>query len=415
MASDDTRRIYLDNAATSFPKPGGVQEAMARYATELGASPGRGAYRESIEGGRIIAECRGRLAGLFGSPSQDHVVFTLNASDALNLAINGIAHRERAGRVAAGSDEPIHFVATAMDHNSVLRPLNALQSDTVGPRVTWTCVEAEQTTGLVDPVALLAASRPETALVVAVHASNVSGTLQPIGEFGAVCRAAGAPMLVDAAQTAGRLPIDCDAMGIDLLAFPGHKHLLGPLGTGGLVICPGMEDRMDPVRTGGTGTVSELDVHPTSMPDRYEPGSHNTIGIAGLYAGLAWIAGRGVDALWAHERVLIERVLDGLGDAERYPGLSLIGPTDPTHRVGVFSFVHERRRPAELAGVLETEFGVLSRAGIHCAPRAHENFGTRDCGGATRLSLGPFNTAEDIDAALDALAEICADASTLAG
>ena len=212
MDKDGTRRIYLDNAATSFPKPAGVNEAMGRYAIELGASPGRGSYRESLEGGRIIAECRGRRAGLFGSPSPDHVVFTLNASDALKLASNGIAHHERSKRGAAGSDEPIHFVATAMEHNSVLRPLNALQADTVGPRVTWTCVEAESSTGLVDPGALRAAIRPETALGVAVHASNVSGTLQPIGDFGAVCRGAGVPMLVDAAQTAGRLPIDSEAM-----------------------------------------------------------------------------------------------------------------------------------------------------------------------------------------------------------
>ena len=407
-------RIYLDNAATSFPKPECVHRAMADYAIELGASPGRGSYEESIEGGRILAECRERLTRLFGATSPEHTIFTLNASDALNLAINGIAHHQRVERARTGSSEPIHFVTTAMDHNSVLRPLNALKADPVGAPIEWTCVDVDPGTGLVDPASVRDAIRPTTALVIAVHASNVSGTLQPIADLGRVCREAGVPLLVDAAQTAGRLPIDCGAMGVDLLAFPGHKHLLGPLGTGGLIIRPGLEDAIDPVRTGGTGTVSELDVHPESMPDRYEPGSHNTVGIAGLNAGLAWIAERGVDALWAHERALIDGVLAALDDAERFPGLRLIGPRDAASRVGVFSFTHESLGPGELAGVLESEFGVLSRPGIHCAPRAHECFGTRDCGGATRLSLGPFNTEADIDAALEALAAICQDAVSVA-
>lgn len=406
----DTRqadRIYLDNAATSFPKPPEVHEAMRRYAIELGASPGRGTYRESIEGGMIIAECRRRLATLLGSTSPDHTVFTLNASDALNLAINGIAHHERARRARTDGRQPVHFVTTAMDHNSVLRPLNALKADPVGAPVEWTCLPADPATGLVDPCTLREAIRPNTALVIAVHASNVSGTLQPVAEFGQICRDAGVPLLVDAAQTAGRLPIECETMGIDLLAFPGHKHLMGPLGTGGLLIRPGLEHTIDPIRTGGTGTVSELDIHPATMPDRYEPGSHNTIGIAGLNAGLAWLAGQGIDALWAHERVLIEHTLDALADASRFPGLRLIGTAHPLHRVGVFSFTHDTLSPAELATVLETEFGVLSRGGIHCAPRAHENFSTRDTGGATRLSVGPFNTPADLATALDALAEIC--------
>ena len=410
-----TARIYLDNAATSFPKPAAVHDAMVRYATELGASPGRGSYRESIEGGRVIAGCRGRLARLFGSSSPDHTVFTLNASDALNLAINGIAHHQRVERMRTNSAEPVHFVATAMDHNSVLRPLNALKADPVGALVEWTCVDANPETGLVDPAEIRAAIRPNTALVIAVHASNVSGTLQPVADIGWVCRDAGVPLLVDAAQTAGRLPIDCAAMGIDLLAFPGHKHLMGPLGTGGLLIRPGLESCIDPVRTGGTGTVSELDVHPDTMPDRYEPGSHNTIGIAGLNAGLGWLSERGIDTLWAHERSLVERTLDALADVDRFPGLRLIGPAEAADRVGVFSFTHDALGPAELAGLLETEFGVLSRAGIHCAPRAHENFATRETGGATRLSLGAFNTAADIDTAMEALAEISRDIAAVSG
>ena len=417
----ESRRIYLDNAATSFPKPPGVHDAMARYAADLGASPGRGTYRESVEGGHLIAQCRTRLARLFNCPSHDHIVFTLNCSDALNLAIKGIARSQRERQLAAGdpatNSRPIHMVTTAMDHNSVLRPLNALAADPFEPKVEWTCVEADPATGLVDPADLRAAIRPNTALVAAVHASNVSGTIQPIADFAQICDQANVPLLIDAAQSAGRLPIDVEAMGIDLLAAPGHKHLLGPLGTGFLAIRPGMEHRVAPLREGGTGTVSELDTHPETMPDRYEPGSHNTIGIAGLNAGLEWINEQGIDTLWAHERALIERASDALADTgsngSRYPGLTLIGTQTPDHRVGVFSLTHDAIPPADLANILESEFGVLTRAGIHCAPRAHANFGTVESGGATRFSLGPFTTTGDLDTALNALAEICAHTVSL--
>jgi cysteine desulfurase family protein len=401
-------RIYLDNAATSFPKPASVHEAMHLYATSLGASPGRGAYHESVEGGRLIARCRARLAALFNAPSPDHAVFTLNCSDALNLAINGTAHAHRLRRLRNPSSRPIHFIATRLDHNSVLRPLNALAADPLGHPVEWTCLPAERESGLVAPDALRAAIRPETALVIAVHASNVSGTLQPLADLGAVCRAAGVPFLVDAAQSAGRVPIDMDADAVDLLALPGHKYLMGPLGTGALIIRPGLEDRITPARTGGTGTVSESDIHPTTMPDRYEPGSHNTLGIVGLSEGIAWLNARTVDSLWHAEQQRIARILDALADAAAFPGLTVLGPSTPRHRVGVFSLTHDALAPAELAAILESEFGILTRAGIHCAPRAHEHFGTRDTGGATRISLGHFTADAHIETLLGALREICA-------
>jgi len=411
QTSKTPRRLYLDNAATSFPKPPSVHEQMAHYATRLGASPGRGSYKETLEGGRIIANCRRDIASLFGSSHPEQIIFTLNASDALNLAINGIAHHQRAARAIAGSDAPVHIIATSMDHNSVLRPLNALTADPVGAKIEWTCINADPITGLINPAQIRDAIRPETALVITTHGSNVSGTLQPIAEIGAICKQAGVPMLVDAAQTAGRIPIDTESANIDLLAFPGHKHLMGPLGTGGLLIRKGLEAQIDPARVGGTGTRSELDIHPGTMPERYEPGSHNTLGIAGLAAGLNWINEKGIDALWAHERTLMQRLLDGLKNATRFQGLSLIGPETITNRIGVFSFTHESLHPADLAAILETEFGILSRAGIHCAPRAHTTLGTIDNGGSTRISLGPFNTTEDIDALLAALSAICADSS----
>ncbi|MEL6330588.1 MAG: aminotransferase class V-fold PLP-dependent enzyme [Planctomycetota bacterium] len=405
------RRVYLDNAATSFPKPPAVTEAMSRYATELGASPGRGAYFESLEGAAIIRRCREAINELIGGASPEHITFTLNTSDALNLAIHGLVQRRRRRLIERGDDDQtIHLVTTEADHNSILRPFNHLQGDPVGPRVEWTCVPVSPLTGKAEPDDLRRAIRRETTLVAVQHASNVTGVIQPVGEFGAVCRDLGVPMLVDAAQTIGRLPIDVGAMSIDLLAFPGHKHLMGPLGTGGLYMRPGLERLIDPVRQGGTGSRSEQDTQPSSLPDRYEPGSHNTVGLAGLEAGVRWVLDRTVDEIRLHEERLIEQTVRVLSSKRTFPGLRLIGPR-PKHgvesRVGVFSVVHEVLTPHELAGVLEGEFGVLVRAGIHCAPRMHKAVGTAEGGGAVRLSYGPFTTPEDAEYALSALAAVC--------
>ena len=396
------RRLYLDNAATSFPKPACVHEAMLDYATRVGASPGRGAYAESREGDQILRRCRERLCRLIGGQSPDHVVFTLNATDALNLAIHGVVGH--ALRVDPG--RRVHLVATAMDHNSVLRPFNAL----VGDMVDVSFVQADPDTGRVDPLLVASEIRDETVLVAVVHASNVTGTIQPVGEIGPACRDAGVPLLVDAAQSAGHLPIDVDRLGIDLLALSGHKGLLGPLGTGALYIRPGLEEAIDAVRQGGTGTVSESDVHPTSLPEKYEPGSHNMPGIAGLDAALGHLLETGVDAIREHELDLIRTMLDGL-ESLRPLGLTLIGTHDPDLRVGVFSVVHSTMPPAVLSERLEREFGVLTRAGVHCAPRAHAAMGTLQADrphGATRLSLGPFVTRDDVQYVLDALGRLCA-------
>jgi cysteine desulfurase family protein len=398
-------RLYLDNAATSFPKPPAVHAAMLDYCTRIGASPGRGSYAESLEGASLITRCRERIARLFHAPSPDHVVFTLNTSDALNLAIKGMVAHARTTNATATE---LHIVTTAMDHNSILRPLNALAADRQSPPVTWTCVDADPATGLVDPEAIRAAIRPSTILLAVIHGSNAMGTLQPIERFASVAAEAGVPILVDAAQTAGRVPIDVEAIGIDLLACPGHKGLLGPLGTGCLIIRPGMEDRIAPLREGGTGSASEHDIQPMTMPDRYEPGSHNTPGIVGLSEGIAWLLERGVGSLWETERALIEHITNALRDRERFAGLRLLGPQGVDNRIGVFTFVHDGADPAEVAAVLESAFGVLVRAGVHCAPRAHGTFGTRESGGGVRLSIGAFTTRAECDRALDALAEVCA-------
>ncbi|MEM1214024.1 MAG: aminotransferase class V-fold PLP-dependent enzyme, partial [Planctomycetota bacterium] len=283
------RRLYLDHAATSFPKPPAVHQAMAHYAANLGASPGRGAYDEAREAGRLMHVCRERLTQLINGEDPTHIVFTLNCSDALNTAIKGIAlapttpRSPRSPNVGRDSTHLPHLITTALDHNSVLRPYNKLVADGLA---TQTVIPCDPHTGLIDPDDIKHAITPNTRLIAAIHGSNVTGTLQPLADIGKIARAHDIPFLVDAAQTLGHHPLDVQALHIDLLAAPGHKGLLGPLGTGFLYIRPGIEQRMTTFKEGGTGSKSESDHQPTFMPDRFEPGSHNAIGILGLSEGV---------------------------------------------------------------------------------------------------------------------------------
>jgi cysteine desulfurase family protein len=386
------RRLYLDNAATSFPKPTQVTEAMVRYATQIGASAGRGAYREAVETGELLNECRRRLNRLFNGQRAEHFVFTLNCSDALNLAIKGLINPSKKA----------HAICTQVDHNSILRPLNALMDAGL---IEQTRVVVDPSTGLVDPEAIARAIRPDTRFIAITHASNVIGTVQPIREIGKIAQCRGIPFIVDAAQSAGHIPIDVQADGIDLLAAPGHKGLLGPLGTGFLYIRPGMEKVLHPIREGGTGSASESDRQPDFLPDKYEPGSHNAIGIIGLSEGVQWVLSQGVDNLAARETELCGTFIDGISDVE---GLSYFGPRGVKNRLGVFSVKVETLDPHELAMVLESNYGILTRSGIHCAPLIHEAIGTAASGGTTRLSFGPFLSGQDVNYAADALADIAA-------
>lgn len=382
------RRIYLDNSATSFPKPDAVHEAMIHYARDVGASAGRGAYREALESAETIARCRGLLARLLNASRPESLIFTLNATDSLNLAIKGLL---RPGD---------HAITTWMDHNSVLRPLNALQ-DRIG--VTTTFVPCDSETGLVDPEVIRRAIQPKTRLITVVHASNVTGTVQPIAEIGRTAREHGIPFVVDAAQSVGHVPVDVEALPVDAMAFPGHKALLGPLGTGVLYIRPGFEERLETLREGGTGSVSEQVYQPEFLPDRYESGSHNAIGIAGLAAGVAYLLDRGIDTLRRHEEGFCERFMAEVGAMEH---VTLFGPRRMADRVGVFSIRVDGYEPAELSAALEAGFGVLTRSGLHCAPLAHRTIGTYDRGGTTRLSFGPFVTEDDVTEAIRAIGEL---------
>lgn len=385
-------RRYFDNSATSHPKPPEVAAAVANYFEQVHASAGRGAYREAVASARVLADCRAAVRRCFGCAAEDHVVFALNGTDALNLAIKGV--------VRPGD----HVVTTVMDHNSVLRPLSALKSRS---GVAWTAVDVDSRTTRVTPADIERALRPETRLVAINHASNVTGVLQPLAEIAAVCRSRGVLVLVDAAQSAGHVPIDFTRLGIDLLATPGHKGLLGPLGTGVLVIRAAVADAVLSTREGGTGSESEQPIQPDDLPDRLEAGSHNAPGIAGLLAGLRWIEQRGVESLREHEVRLCRRFIERLDVIDR---LRWFGPRDPAQRVGVFSVRVDGVGPEDLSAVLEGDYGILTRSGLHCAPFAHRAIDTLKSGGTTRLSAGPFTTEADVDAAAEALRRVAAAA-----
>jgi cysteine desulfurase family protein len=384
-------RIYLDNAATTWPKPEAVWQAVDDYQRRLGAPAGRSTYHEAAEVERLVGQCRSRIAALIGAEETQHIVFTLNGTDSLNQAIHGVL---RPGD---------HVITSVCEHNSVLRPLRHWQ-DRGDVRVTYVRCDGQ---GYINPDDIRKAIQPRTRLIALVHASNVTGAVQPLAEVGAIARReSSALFLVDAAQSLGHEPVDVAQLGCDLLAAPGHKGLYGPLGTGVLYLGPGVDADLIPSRQGGTGTRSDEDIQPTSLPDRYESGNLNVAGIVGLNAGVAEVQRRGLGAIGEHERQLTHRLLEGLAEIR---GITLYGPTqyEPGRRVGVVSFNLEGFEPQELAALLDSARSIQVRAGIHCAPRMHQALGTSPRG-TVRFSVGIFNTLQDVDAAIEVLREIAA-------
>jgi cysteine desulfurase / selenocysteine lyase len=394
------KRIYLDNAATSWPKPEAVYAAVDRYMRENGAPAGRSTYLQATEVDRTVAAARASMARLIGADDPRQITFALNGTDAINLAIHGLL---RPGD---------HVVCTAADHNSVLRPLRYLQDH---GQIEVSRVSCDNT-GWVDPDNIRRTLRPATRLVAMTHASNVTGTIEPVAEVGRIVREHGARFLIDAAQTAGHLPLNVEQLHADLLAAPGHKGLLGPLGTGFLYIRAGLESQLQTVRQGGTGTDSEQDRQPDSLPYKFETGSHNVPGLVGLAAALSWLESRTVEAICHHEKQLAARMREGL---RRIPGVTLHGPQaksdvgqnlgyEATSAVAVVSISIEGYDPQEAAAALDTTFGIQVRAGLHCAPAIHRAMGTIERGGTVRFSIGAFNTDEQIDAAIAAVTNIAA-------
>lgn len=384
-------RIYLDNAATSWPKPASVYDAVDRYLRSNGAPAGRGAYREAVEVERVVKDTRKRVANLLGESDAQRIIFTSNGTDSLNLAIHGLL---RAGD---------HVVTTVCEHNSVLRPLRELER-IAGVDVTRVECGSD---GTVEPMAFTSAMKSNTKLFVLTHASNVTGAIQPAEEIGAIAKSHGIRFLVDAAQSLGHIPVLPKQLNADLVAAPGHKGLLGPLGTGILYIAPGVEEHLQATRQGGTGTTSESDQQPETLPDKYESGNHNVPGIIGLGAALAYLAERSLDDLRQHEQQLTARLLDGFRLTNN---VTIHGPQQAERRVGVVSITIDGYDPQEVATMLDAAYSVQVRSGFHCAPLMHSSQGTRRQGGTIRFSIGAFTTIEQIDHAIRAVGEIAASA-----
>ena len=378
--------IYMDNAATTFPKPAGVLEEALTFYQTYGVNPGRSGTGLAQEAEAMVAKAREALTSFVGATgSPDRLVFTQNASDSLNIAIQGILN--------AGD----HVITTCLDHNSVLRPIYHLAKYD-GIEATYIGFGAD---GVVDPDDIAQAIKPNTKLVVMSHASNVLGTIQPVEEVGAICKDRGVILCVDAAQTAGMVPVDMEAMQADIVCFTGHKSLMGPTGIGGMYVREDVD--VAPLRYGGTGVRSEYPDHLDEYPWRLECGTGNLMGIAGLLAGQKWIAREGLGNIHVRERALLKQLVNGLREVD---GVIMYCVDDLDHRVPVLSVNVEGMTANNVGTLLDVKFNVATRTGLQCAPKVHEVLGTKDLKGTVRISLGPFNTESQIDTVIEGLSDI---------
>ncbi len=375
--------VYLDNAATSWPKPDAVILEMVRCVREYGANPGRSGHRMAMRASEKVYECRENLARLFGISDPLQLVFTANATEAINLALKGI--------LTPGD----HVIITSMEHNAVIRPLRKLAS----AGVELSIVKAGAS-GKVKATDVAENIKENTKLLIVTHASNVTGTVNGLTQLGRLAKEHKVLFMVDAAQTAGNYPIDVGLMKIDLLAFSGHKGLLGPQGTGGLYIRPGL--LLDTLKEGGTGSISESPCQPAFLPDRYESGSLNTPGIAGLNEGIKFILKTGIDYIKDHENQLAVHMLERLSEIK---GVRLYGNSGLKRRTGAISITIDGKDCQEVCCELDEKYDIAARGGLHCACLAHETIGTKNTG-TIRFGIGYFNTIKDIEKALKAVQAI---------
>ena len=378
-------RVYLDNSATTWPKPPQVIEAITRFLTDCGASPGRSGHRMAISAAREVFETRELVAKLFNVPNSDRVIFTSNATHSINIAIKGVLQKGD------------HVITTTFEHNSAIRPLRELEAKGIIEVSVIGC----NSSGYFDLEVLKSSIKPNTRLVASIHASNVSGDILPVEQIGEICKSHNLLFLVDASQSAGIIPVDMQAYNIDMLAFTGHKKLYGPTGIGGLCVANN-HILLQPLIQGGTGSQSESEFHPDFYPDRLEAGTLNTLGIVGLKAGVDFILGKGFDNIQAHIQLLTLRFVKGLKtisttDVQRTAMGSL--------RVGVVSLNLQGYSPSDLAFALDSEYGIMIRPGLHCAPLAHRALGTFPQGSA-RFSFGCFNTIAEVDYTLEVLRKL---------
>lgn len=385
-----TRRTYLDNASTTFPKPSCVTEAVCRYMTEMGTNVGRGEYASAFDTEDLVFDTRAALCALLGGADPSDVVFTRNVTEALNLVLKGFLH--------PGD----HVIVSSMEHNAVMRPLTQL----VATGVTFSRAQCAPD-GTLDATEVERLICPQTRAVVMTHASNVCGTILPISDVAEVCHAHDMPLIVDAAQTAGVVPVSLCEWGASVVCFTGHKGLLGPQGIGGCVLDPEFATQIDALVAGGTGSHSDSEQMPSFMPDRLEAGTPNLPGIAGLGAGLTWLGERGIDAVREHELALTQRLLDGLRPLAAARRVRLAGLPGTEGRTGVVSIQTPGYDLSQVAHDLDARFGIQTRVGLHCAPSAHKTLGTFPAG-TIRFSLGWANTEADVDLAISALGELLA-------
>jgi cysteine desulfurase family protein len=374
--------IYFDNAATSWPKPEAMIKAMVDFNAQVGANPGRSGHRLSIEASRIVYNARETVASLLGAGDPHSVIFTRNATEGLNMVLRGFLRPRD------------HVITSSMEHNSVMRPLRALELEGIELSVIQ-CSGA----GDISPDDIASAIKENTRMIVITHASNVTGTIMPIADIAEMPRDRGVLVCVDAAQTAGSVPIDVLKDNIDILVFTGHKSLNGPQGTGGFYIRKGLEKMVSPLEWGGTGSRSEYEEQPDFMPDRFESGTPNTIGIAGLGAGAAYVAAMGIEAVRKKEIDLTGLFLNGIRSIK---GVKIYGDTDPARRTALVSFTIDGMSPSDISLNLDERFNIMSRPGLHCAPSAHRTIGTF-CDGTVRFSFGIFTTEDEIRTAVKAI------------
>ena len=377
--------IYLDNASTSFPKAPTVATAMSDYITNRGININRGSYALAYDVEDIIYTTRQRLHTLFNGHDPSHVIFTQNVTMSLNIVIKGL--------LKAGD----HVLVSSMEHNAVMRPLTQL----LDKDITFDTIPCDST-GYIQMESIEPLIRPNTVALIINHASNVCGTIQPLESIGPICKAHNLQFIVDTAQTAGVIPIDVKACHIDALCFTGHKGLLGPQGIGGIILTKEMAQTLIPLIAGGTGSFSHLETMPTHMPDAFEAGTLNLPGIMGLNEGLSYIESQGMENIHNHELALTQAFLEGLQSID---GINIIGKQNIQDRTAVVSITIDGMDPASITYELESTYHIMTRVGLHCAPRAHQTLGTYP-EGTVRFSFGYANTHEDVESALSALHRI---------
>ena len=380
--------IYLDNASTTFPKPKCVSDSVYRYMTEMGCNINRGGYENAYSVEKLVFETRELLANMFGASDCKNVVFTKNITESLNFIIKGY--------LKSGD----HVLVSSMEHNAVMRPLVQLKK--IG--VSFSRIPCLETGELcIDSIPSLI--RPNTKAIIMTHASNVCGTIMPIKEVGALCRKHSLSFIVDSAQTAGVLPINMADMNISALAFTGHKGLLGPQGIGGFILSEDMINRLEPLISGGTGSISHTENIPDFMPDKFEAGTLNIPGIIGLHASLNWIKDKTIETLFNHELSLTEEFLTELKAFEDNGFIKIVGRNDLTGRTGIVSIKTLSHDAAKIAYALDSKYKIMTRVGLHCAPNAHKTLGTYP-EGTIRFSFGFDNDSSDIKAVVKALEEL---------